>query len=179
MIRRGAYTAEQDEWLRENAPELSRKAATELFNSTFGETRSEDSVKVHCNKILGIGFANVKSGMDNGSALPIGTERIRSGYIWVKVKGEKPEDGKKAGYVNWRQKAQIVYEQIHGPIPEGYLVVFLNHNTLDCRPENLYAVSPRVNREMCKKQWWSDDLELTLAAIKWCELFYILKEVRG
>ena len=179
MIRRNAYTAEQDEWLRENAPGLSRKAATELFNSTFGEHRSEGSLKVHCNKILGVGFANVKAGMANGSALPIGTERVRCGYVWVKVKGDKPEDGKKAGYANWRQKAQIVYETANGPIPKGYLVVYLNRDTMDCRPENLYAISPQVNREMGKKQWWNENPELTLAAIKWCELFYTLKEFRS
>lgn len=179
MISRNSYTAEQDVWLRENAPKMSRKKATELFNEVFSESRSEGAIKVRCNKILGIGFARVQFGMANGSALPIGTERVRSGYVWVKVQGEKPNGGKAAGYANWKQKAQIVYEKTYGEIPKGHLVVFLNRNTLDCRPENLYAVSPQVNREMSKKSWWSKDPELTLTAIKWCELFYAIKDLRS
>lgn len=168
------YTKEQDNWLKENAPKLSRKGATDLFNAKFNQCRSESSIKVHCNKILKIGFRNIK--YDN--SLPIGTERIRGGYIWVKIKDDMPKPGEYAGYINWKQKAQIVYESVYGKIPDNYLIVFLNRDTLDCRIENLYAISPRVNREMSKKNWWSSNPELTLTAIKWCELFYALKDVK-
>ena len=82
--------------------------------------------------------------------------------------------------VNWRQKSHIVWEQHYGSAPpEGYTIAFLNRDTKDCRIENLYAVSPRVMREMSKKKWWSTDRELTLAAIRWCELFYAMKEAEG
>lgn len=172
-IRLNAYSPEEDRWLRENTYRYSRKEAVEIFNRTFGRNRSVDSLKVHANK-MGLRFKNDKR---TCQTMPIGTERVRNGYIWVKVKDDVPRPGEAAGYINWRPKAQVVYEKAYGPIPEGYIVVFLNRDKTDCRPENLYAVSPRVNREMGKKRWWSEDQELTLTAIKWCELFYAIKDL--
>lgn len=32
-------------------------------------------------------------------------------------------------------------------------------------------------REMSKKKWFSDIPEITLTAIKWCEMFYAIKQV--
>ena len=168
------YTEEQDSWLRAYAPAHSRKDTAEAFNARFNDNRSEFSIKVRCNKHLHIHFLGDRR---KNRSLPIGTERIRSGYRWVKVSDNIPSDGQAAAYTNWKQKSQIVYEDAYGSIPDGYLVVFLNRNTLDCRPENLYAVSPKVNREMSKKNWWSEDPRITLAAIKWCELFYTIKDV--
>ena len=76
------------------------------------------------------------------------------------------------------QKSHVVWEQHYGSAPpEGHTIVFLNRDTKDCSIENLYAVSPRVLREMSKKKWWSTDRELTLTAIKWCELFYAMKDL--
>lgn len=36
---------------------------------------------------------------------------------------------------------RYVYEQVHGPIPEGFVVHHRNHNKLDNRIENLEAMS--------------------------------------
>ena len=63
---------------------------------------------------------------------PIGTEVINDdGYIMVKV----------ANPDKWQLKHRIVWEQVHGEIPEGYNIQFKNHNRQDCRIENLYLIS--------------------------------------
>ena len=147
----------------------------EEFNRIFGQTRTPRVIKVHCNRALHVGFKNQKY----SNSFPIGTEVIRCGFVWVKVSNIHCEKSGKltSSVVNWRQKSHIVWEQHYGSAPpEGYTIVFLNRDTKDCRIENLYAVSPRVMREMSKKKWWSTDRELTLAAIRWCELFYAMKE---
>ena len=40
-----------------------------------------------------------------------------------------------------KQKHRVVWEQAHGPIPEGYLVKFKDGNRMNCSIDNLYLVS--------------------------------------
>ena len=62
----------------------------------------------------------------------VGSERINvDGYIEIKV--AEPNV--------WRLKHRIIWEQHNGVIPAGYNVQFKNHNTQDCRIENLYIIS--------------------------------------
>lgn len=62
----------------------------------------------------------------------IGSERINvDGYIEIKV----AEPNK------WRCKHRVIWEQNNGKIPAGFNVQFKNHNSLDCRIENLYLIS--------------------------------------
>ena len=166
------FTPEQDAWLIERQRRYSIHDLTELFNQTFDIDRSEQVIKVHCNRELGIRFRNDKS----QEGMPIGSETIRGGFLWVKV--SNTAKGANASWVNWRQKSHIVWEQHYGSLPpDGYTIVFLDRNKQNCNIKNLYAVSGKVLREMSKKSWWNDSPELTLAAIKWCELHFALKEV--
>ena len=169
------FSEEEDRWLSEHSRDGSYLEVAAEFNRVFGQTRTPGVIKVHCNRALHAGFKNQKY----SNSFPIGTEVIRCGFVWVKVSNIHCEKSGKltSSVVNWRQKSHIVWEQHYGSAPpEGYTIVFLNRDTKDCRIENLYAVSPRVMREMSKKKWWSTDRELTLAAIRWCELFYAMKE---
>ena len=71
-----------------------------------------------------------------------------------------------------------MWELYHGGMPpEGYNIIFLDGDRTNFDKNNLYAVNGKVLREMSKKKWWSTNPELTLAAIKWCELFYTIKEL--
>lgn len=172
------FSEEEDRWLSEHSRDGNYLEVAEEFNRVFGQNRTPGVIRVHCNRALHVGFKNQKY----SNSFPIGTETIRSGFVWVKVSNIHCEKSGKltSSVVNWRQKSHIVWEQHYGSAPpEGYTIVFLNRDTKDCRIENLYAVSPRVMREMSKKKWWSTDGELTLAAIRWCELFYALKEAES
>ena len=173
---RRRFTPEHDAWFRERDGLLSVKDMTEQFNQAFGESRTVGVVKVHCNRELGIRFLGNRR---TNYWFPIGTEKIRSGFIWVKVSDKVPENGEKSGWINWRQKSHVVWEQHHGTMPPaGHTIVFLDGDHMNTNIENLYAVTWRVLREMSKKSWWSSDPDRTLAAIKWCELFYAIKDVR-
>lgn len=72
-----------------------------------------------------------------------------------------------------------VWESIHGKISEGYTVVFLNGNKLDCSIDNLACVSNAVLAKMINrhsKSFWSEGREITKAALLMCELDLILKQ---
>ena len=170
------FSHEEDQWLCEHSRDGSYLEVAAEFNRIFAQNRTPNVIKVHCNRELHVGFKNQKY----TNSLPIGTEVVRNGFIWVKVSDARCKKSGKltSGAVNWRQKSHIVWERHYGSAPtEGHTIVFLNRDTRDCSIENLYAVSPRVMREMSKKKWWSTDRELTLTAIKWCELFYAMKDL--
>jgi len=165
------FTKEQDAWLKTNAPRLSVEETASQFNSAFGTSRSAQVLKVRCNRTLKVYHANSKYGL----GCPVGTETRHGDYIWVKCSDIPYE--KNSFYRNWKPKHRVVWEQHHGELPEGMTVVFLDRNHSNCDISNLYAVDGKTLREMGKKQWWSDSRDLTLAAIKWCEMFYKIKEV--
>lgn len=90
-----------------------------------------------------------KSGRIQKGAVPpnrreIGSERVSSGYVYVKVC-----DGKKN--LNWKLKSYVVYEQHYGvPVPEDMIVEYIDGNALNVVAENLRLASryDNVKRNM-------------------------------
>ena len=167
------FTAQQDSWLRESSRFMDYKETTEKFNELFSVARSPEVIKNRCGK-LGVGFKNDH----RWTSAPIGTEKIRNGFVWVKISDIPCKGtGKTSTSVNWKQKSHIVWEQHYGSMPpDDYTIVFLDRNKQNFDTNNLYAVKKKTLREMAKNSWWSTNPEFTLAAIKWCELHFALKE---
>jgi len=71
---------------------------------------------------------------------PIGTERItRDGYVQRKVNDDLPLQRR------WKLVHRILWEEHHGPIPKGHVVVFKNGNKQDLRIENLELITQAEN----------------------------------
>lgn len=169
-----SYSKEQDLWLSKNAPNLSVKETAIKFNFVFAESRSAGALKVRCNKLLNVVHKNIKT----GKYKPIGSEiTLKNGFVYVKISDY--HSGNASFYRNWKRKHLIVWEANRGKVPKGYTIVFLDRNHSNCSIDNLYIVDGRVLREMVKKKWFSENSEVTLAAIKWCELFYAIKQVES
>ena len=68
--------------------------------------------------------------------VPVGTEKVRpsNGYVWVKIAEPK----------KWRMKQLLVWEEAHGPIPEGYKVYFKDGDRQNCELDNLMLIEQRV-----------------------------------
>ena len=73
------------------------------------------------------------------------------------------------------EQTQEFYEFLQGKIPKGHMIVFLDKNRKNCDVGNLYCTTRAINFMMAKNKWYSSNPELTLAALKWCELFYAMK----
>ena len=70
--------------------------------------------------------------------LPIGAERFRSdGYVEVKVRDLNSGSSED----NFELKQRWIYQQHHGPILEGMLVVFKDSDKLNFEIENLELIS--------------------------------------
>jgi hypothetical protein len=77
----------------------------------------------------------------NGSAIPLGSEREDlDGYVYVKTSMLSSRPCKNDC---WTLKHRVVYEQCNGPIPDGYMIVFADHDNRNFDPDNLVAV-PRA-----------------------------------
>lgn len=116
--------------------------------------------------------------------LPIGTEvkrPNRQNHIYVKVSDNPVPDydsateKNNARWANYRKKSELVWEQNNGKMPPDGMIVFLDKNIYNFDPENLYCINKKIHAIMCKNRWYSENPELTLTAIKWCELFIILQ----
>lgn len=186
-LSRGAYikyhkfSPEEDKWLKANIKKCnSYKHLTEMFNKEFNCCVS--SVQDRCTKQLHI-HRETNTGMFRGGEVhshtyKLGDEREYDGYIWVKT-NDIQHKGKVTSAMfreNWTPKQRFVYEQAYGKIPEGHIVVFLDSNKRNFSLDNLYCIPRRINVIMNQNKWFTTSKEHTLAAIKWCELFYALKE---
>lgn len=160
---------EHDEWLRANIDRYSRKELTDAFNKRFDKHKSEDSIKIRCNKVLGIRFSDNRERYLSAKRVvrqPIGTLIHRKNGQWVV----------KVGTHQYEQAGRYYWEQEHGEIPKGYQVVHLDHDISNNNIDNLYCTTGKVIREMSKNSWWFNNPLLTLTALKYCELHYLLKE---
>jgi hypothetical protein len=72
---------------------------------------------------------------------PIGHERIckKDGYILVKVADRNPWNDNPSGW--YRHKHVVLWEEKHGPVPDGSCLRFKDGNKRNVLPENLILVS--------------------------------------
>lgn len=83
--------------------------------------------------------------------LPLGTEILRkTGYIWVKIGQPR----------KWRKKHLVVWEQEHGRLPPGHVILFRDGNRLNCDLENLALVTKSEHTYIIKTgiKWESPEI---------------------
>ena len=63
--------------------------------------------------------------------VPVGTERVRDGVVYVKVRNPSA----------WRRRSVLVWRRVHGrPPPKGWVIVHLDGDGLNDDPSNLQAM---------------------------------------
>ena len=102
----------------------------------------------------------------------IGDEVIKNGVpaVVVNLNYGDPQ------YKRIEFKRRVVWERLHGEIPKDHRIIHLDGNQMNCDPSNLYCVPAKFVPILSHNHWWSENPELTRTAIKWCELFYAIKE---
>lgn len=169
---RDPFTPEEDAWLAENVPGHKWKWIAEEFEKTFGKQKKISALKSRCRaKYIGAFTLGGRTGGHKGdpgwNLKPDGSEStLLSGYSYVKIDGE------------WVPKQKAVYERAFGKIPDNMFVVFLNGDKTDYSLKNLYATDRAIHAQMCSNGWYSEDAEITLAAIKLCELNRAIRTVQ-
>lgn len=159
------YTEEQREWLAENLPKYGRKEACRMFNEKFGETRTVRAMKsfasnygTHVNEDVWKRMAT--ENVNKNKLREVGSIRIDHGRPMVKVGGE----------ARWQFLNRVTYEKEHGKIPQGYCIMHLDNNPMNCDIDNLVAVERSVLMTMTGANLKSEFPEVTKVAITWCRL---------
>ena len=102
---------------------------------------------------------------------PVGAEvaEPKDGYIYVKT-GEPAE---------WKLKHHVIWENVHGPLPDGMQVMFLDGNKLNFDVGNLMAVTigERTGARWLIKKF--DDAELSRTALGIQRIKRLVKEMEG
>lgn len=163
------FTREQESWLRDNTAGRTWPEIMKAFNKRFGAHKTLVALKSKANRRMNV-YSNGRCGAHTGNIphnlQPDGAKAVRtSGYHYVKYNGK------------WMPKQLMVYEMHYGKLPENMFVVFLDGNPTNYDLDNLYPVDRRIHATMCLNGWYSTSPELTLTALKWCELYYAVRRV--
>ncbi|MNZ19111.1 hypothetical protein D3C78_361350 [compost metagenome] len=79
-----------------------------------------------------------KKGSKPHTWVPIGTEQIRDGYLWRKITDH-------GGRHDWRQVHVMLWEQHHGQVPAGLILVFRDRNKQNIQLDNLELITRAEN----------------------------------
>ena len=162
------YTKDQNDFIIEHGAEMTTEELYTAVNEHFGCQHTKDSVRTHAKKLGVRKKKNTLRRAQKARGNPVGTVKVVNGFKYIRTSNEFDNF-----YKDWKPLHRQVWESIHGKIPEGYTVVFLNGNKLDCSIDNLACVSNAVLAKMANghgKAFWSEGREITKAALLMCEL---------
>lgn len=172
------YTEEMLSYIREYSPSIPRKELLIMFNEKFNMNISHDALNWVC-KSNGIkGIKNFYKGCEcphKNTKYKVGDEFFIAGEWRVLT---STEEGvpilQRSEY-----KKRILWEKAYGEVPENHCFIYLDGDKRNCELENLACVPLIWMRIMTKNGWIKGEKEITLSAIKWCELHYSLSQKVG
>lgn len=155
-----AYSNDELAWVEANQAGISRQALTQSFNAKFDRSISQQNITGLCKRnkwangrdtrrkkgcvswnkgvtgYMGANKTSFKKGVMPHNHKPVGHERItKDGYIMVKVAEPK----------KFRPKQIITWEKVHGKLPKGYNLRFLDNDRANCDIDNLMLIPRSVN----------------------------------
>lgn len=180
------FTPEEKKFIEDHVKDRSNNELTDIFNTYFGLDLNVKQIKafkknhklssgldgrfqpgqIPFNKgKKGIGGwepTQFKKGNKPVNYRPVGSERVNvDGYVEIKT----------ADPNKWRLKHQVIWEQVNGPIPKGYAVIFGDSNRLNLEPENLILVSRKQLVRLNQNNLISNNAELTKTGIIIADIF--------
>lgn len=173
------HTDTQNKWLIDNYENFRTvKELCDAYNKKFHKNLDYTTIQSHCSKALGL-KKDVNDKFVPNKKYKVGDEKFEGGYYRVKVK-EYERTGKfdnKKQKQCWKLKQRVIWERYYNKeVPKDCQIVFLNNNRDDFSIENLYCIKKKYLPYMERNHWFSENSEVTLAAIKWCELMYATRE---
>lgn len=206
MARYNQYTQEQEDYLRENAPNMSRVQLTVGFNARFGTKKSVNTIKSWCNR-RGIHNGNDGRFKDGHRSWQTGLqgeeyrkhytdeswEKSKSGLVFAEQKYQEGDliirhglpafyKGGAAGVaIDYRIKyaSTAVWERSNGKLPDNMKLIHLDGDVMNYQLENLRAIP---------KSWLSDlrylggitgDRSLNETKLAFCELRAAIRGEKG
>ena len=149
---------EQYQWLKDHCQGLTYKDQQKQVLDKFGVHLTLVQVKDMRNRWrMNSGLTgHYKKGQKSWNTRPDGYESVDTdGFVHIKTPGAR-----KMTY-----KHRWVWEQAHGPIPAGHVLVFLDGDKTNCSLDNLTVLPRGIHARMCQRHLYSDDPEKTKSGI--------------
>lgn len=163
------WTNDEKAFIRYNFPRMGGLKCSEAFKQKFGKCRSHRSIEAEARRQgLLVDEDVVLANKNYSRRVPIGTI-VDDGDGYLKIKTGVGSSG-------WERLHRHIYEKEHGSIPEGYKIVFLDGNKQNYDKDNLVAVPSSYLALMNNFKLKSSEPEVTKTAIKWCDLYELLKK---
>ena len=96
-----------------------------------------------------------KKGNIPWDTLSIGTERLKNGFVEIKI--DNPN--------KWKRKHIVLWEKVNGPIPKNHYIIFLDGDRFNFDLSNLILISKEENLRLNEKNWRFKDKDLQEVAL--------------
>ncbi|MUG45503.1 HNH endonuclease signature motif containing protein [Paenibacillus woosongensis] len=193
----GLFTLEQKEFIRQNVEGRLNQELADLVNEKFGlqiTARQMNTYKKNHGLVSGLDFrfpkgftpankgtkglynvggnrTSFKPGHKPSNYKPVGYERIdRDGYTLIKVSDEGPWNKR------WRHKHKVIWEEKHGPIPKGHVIIFADQNKRNIHLDNLILIKQSQLSVLNRKGLLHNDAELTKTGIIMADIYRKISE---
>lgn len=147
------FSEEQEKFIHENVKGRSAKELTQLVNQTFKLSVTVQQIESY--KLT----HKIKSGLWDARIKDYGAEFINRNRIHIKVRDPETDKDK------WRLKHVVLWEQAHGKVPDGHVLIFADQNPMNCTLDNLILVSRRQLAVINKQQLLQRDKKLNEVVI--------------
>ena len=193
------YTAEEDEFLKENSPLMSRPELTKAFNSKFNTSISVLAIEMRCylKKFEPADNGQFKVGGCPWDRLAGGREeyinRLKNGKIGYRFsKGNVPVNISPIGstrrhrnniYIKtadgkggWKTILVAAWEKIYGEIPKGYRVFAVDGNNENTDIQNLRCIDNYTTTVLMSNGWLDKGADIFDAGVQYANLMKVLKQ---
>ena len=193
------YTKEEDNFLRENSPLMSRKDLASAFNERFGTNIKAQTINVRC---CLKGWAASDNGQFKKGSVPweksvskeyFLSRRKAAGNAHTFPKGHIPHNTRPIGAERisckgellvktddgWKAKRQLTWEENYGEIPKGMRVISVNGDINDTNIQNLRLIDNNTQLMLMTNNWNKSGSEIFDAGVMYAKLYFLLKEQMG
>jgi hypothetical protein len=200
------FTAEQKDFMRQYAPEMSRKELAEFFNAFFGTAICLNTIKGWCARHKlpspngngrftsenhprwqeGLSSEEIKAHFSEESFAKLLTPMLEANKKH-KIGDEIIRHGVPYIVINEeyghgidhriKLKSHYIWEQQYGEVPSDHMMIHLDNDPMNCEISNLRCIPKKYRSFLRHHDWWNAPAEVKDTALKWCELYYALKGV--
>lgn len=177
-MAKNRYSKEESEWLVKNLNNYSDYTQLLLSYNKLFPKRTKASLETYCRDTLRVFRKNSgKFGKDKlKGELPLLTERKTDKATYIKVQLVGNSRIKSYAEPHWLPKQKYIYEKFYNTkVSKSCFIIFLDGDNNNFDISNLYCIDRKISAIMAKNKWYTNNLEHTLVAIKWCELYFVLK----
>lgn len=140
------YTAEMQDFIRNNAQGKRWCELADLFNSTFGTDKTPRQIQSQAHDIGVRNGLMQKNKLGVGRYRPVGSTRLdKDGYVVIKV----------ADPCTWKRAQLVEWEKYHEPIDiRNEMLLFLDGNRQNYHISNLYKIPRKYIPTLNKYGLW-------------------------